>query len=120
MRSTKKMRLLFLPVTLLTLAVTGCGTATETSPPESPDGGGVPTTAQALAFVAAEHVGTPSSATRENDAAEEFDSRGVGTELRFGSEGEHDGDMLVVAVGRGLDKTVTECEAETNDYLAGC
>lgn len=114
-----------LPVTLLTLAfltlaLTGCGTTTETSPSGSPEGGDVPTTAQALAFVAAEHAGTPSSATRGNDAAEEFDSKAVGTELRYGSDGEYDGDMLVVAVGQGMDKAVSDCEADTNEYLAGC
>jgi hypothetical protein len=114
------MRPLSLPVTLLTLTLTGCGATTETSPPGSPAGGDVPTTAQALAFVAAEHAGTPSSATAENDAAEEFDSRAVGTELRYGSDGEYDGDMLVVAVGQGMDKSVSDCEAETNEYLAGC
>ena len=114
------MRPFTLPITLLTLALTGCGATTETNPPGSPDGGDVPTTAQALAFVAAEHAGTPSSATGESDAAEEFDSKAVGTELRYGSDGEYDGDMLVVAVGQGMDKTVTDCEAETNEYLAGC
>lgn len=114
------MRSLSLPVTFLTLALTGCGTTTETSPPVSPEGGDVPTTAQALAFVAAEHAGTPSTATREHDAADEFDAKAVGTELRYGSDGEYDGDMLVVAVGQGMDKTVSDCGAETNEYLAGC
>ena len=113
------MRPLTLSITFLTLALTGCGTTTETSPPGSPEGGDVPTTAQALAFVAAEHAGHP-SATEENDAAEELDSKAVGTELRYGSDGEYDGDMLVVAVGQGMDKTVTDCGAETNEYLAGC
>lgn len=115
------MRPVTLPITMvLTFALTGCGTATETSPPGSPEGGDVPTTARALAFVAAEHAGTPSSATAEDDAAEEFDSKAVGTELRYGSDGEYDGDMLVVAVGQGMDETLTDCDAETNEYLAGC
>ena len=114
------MRSTSLLIAFLTVALTGCGTTTESSPPASPAGGDVTTTAQALAFVAAEHAGTPSSATVDNDAAEEFDAKAVGTELRFGSDGEYDGDMLVVAVGQGMDKTVTDCEAESNEYLAGC
>ncbi|NHC24355.1 hypothetical protein G6553_14390 [Nocardioides sp. IC4_145] len=80
----------------------------------------MPTTARALAFVAAEHVGTPSSATEESDAAEELGSDAVGTELRYGSDGKYDGDMLVVAVGRGMDKTPSDCGVETSEYLAGC
>lgn len=114
------MRLLCLPITFLALGLTGCGSTTQTSPPGSPEGGDVPTTARALAFVAAEYAGPPSSATEDDDAAEEFDFKAVGTELRYGSDGEYDGDMLVVAVGRGIDKTVTDCDAETNEYLAGC
>lgn len=114
------MRPLSLLLTSLTLALTRCGTTTGTSPPGSPKGGEVPTTAQALAFVAAQHAGTPSSATAENDAAEEFDSKAVGIELRYGSDGEYDGDMLVVAVGQGMDKTMSDCDAEINAYLAGC
>lgn len=114
------MRPLPLPSMFLTLALTGCGITTEANPPGSLEGRDVPTTAQALAFVAAEHAGTPSSATAENDAAEEFDSKAVGTELRYGSDGEYDGDMLVVAVGQGMDKSVADCEAAINEYLAGC
>ena len=72
------MRSTSLLIVFLTVALTGCGTTTESSPPGSPVGGDVTTTAQALAFVAAEHAGTPSSATGENDAAEEFNSKAVG------------------------------------------
>ena len=80
----------------------------------------MPTTAQALAYVAAEHAGTPSSASGESDAADEFGSHAVGTELRFGPDGESDGDALVVAVGRELDLTVGDCGADANAHLAGC
>jgi len=79
-----------------------------------------PTTARALAYVAAEHAGTPASAVREDDAAEEFTSGGVGTELRYGSDGEYDGDMLVVAAGKGLDAAPIDCDAEETRSLAGC
>jgi hypothetical protein len=79
-----------------------------------------PTTARALAYVAAEHAGTPASAVRESDAAEEFTSGGVGTELRYGSDGEYDGDMLVVAAGRGLGADLIDCDAQATRSLAGC
>jgi hypothetical protein len=114
------MRPLVLPMAFLTLALSGCGTSTPSGPAGAAEGGDVPTTAQALAYVAAEHAGTPSSATGEDDAAEEFDSDAVGAELRYGSDGEYDGDMLVVAVGRGRDETLGDCEAETTSHLAGC
>jgi len=107
-------------ITLLVLALTGCGTTPGTSPRVSPEGGDVPVTAQALAFVAAEHAGGPSSATGEDDAAEELGPGAVGTELRYGSDGEYDGDVLVVAVGKGMGKALTGCDAEANRYLAGC
>jgi hypothetical protein len=105
---------------LLSLAVSGCGTTTDASPGNAGSGGLEPTTARALAYVAAEHAGVPASATRERDAAEEFASGGVGTELRYESDGEYDGDMLVVAVGRGLDPTLGSCSAEASQSLAGC
>ena len=57
---------------------------------------------------------------REDDAAEEFTSGGVGTELRYGSDGEYDGDMLVVAAGKGLDAAPIDCDAEETRSLAGC
>lgn len=100
----------------LVVALAGCGTATRTSPPTVMEGGDAPTTARALAFVAAEHVGEPNSAEREHDAAEEFTSNAVGTELRYGP----DGDMLVVAVGRGLRADALDCASEANQFLAGC
>src|SRR5690554_4039839 len=100
-------RPLTLSITLASslLMLSGCGTTHEASPSGSPTGGDVPSTAQALAYVAAEHAGAPSSATTENDAAEEFASQAVGTELRFGSAGVDDGDALAIAVGKGWDPT---------------
>jgi hypothetical protein len=107
----------------LALALSGCG---ESQPPAAdvpaadvPAGGDRPITARALAFLAAEHAGTPDSATLERDAAEELGSGAVGTELRYGSDGEYDGDLLVVAVGKRLDPALTDCDAEQNGYLAG-
>jgi len=103
----------------VTLTLSSCGDSTQSSPTDAGTGGREPTTAAALAYVAAQHAGTPASATRERDAAEEFTTGGVGAELRYGSDGEYDGDMLVVAVGEGLDEGLTDCDAESQ-WLAGC
>ena len=109
-----------LPVAVLTLGLSGCGDSTSTSLTDAGVGGQERTTAQALAYVAAEYAGTPDSAVRESDAAEEFTPKGVGTELRYGSNGESDGDMLVVAVGHGLAPELSDCDDEVTDYLSGC
>ncbi len=113
-------RSLALSVGLLSLVLSGCSDDTRASPTDPAVGGHEPTTAQALAYVAAEHAGTPDSAVRERDAAEEFKSGGVGTELRYGADGEYDGDMLVVAVGKGLEAAPVDCDAEATQSLAGC
>lgn len=109
--------------TVLLLALVGCGTQSGSSTDQltdEPVGGDVPTTPRALAAVAVEYTGTPSRADAEEDAAEEFSTDGIGTELQFGSTGEYDGDSLTVAVGRGLDASLTDCQSSTNAYLAGC
>lgn len=108
------------PVALLTVVLSGCGNEPQASPTEPRAGGLEPTTPQALAYVAAEHAGPPASAVRESDGAEEFQEGGVGTELRYGSDGEYDGDMLVVAAGKGLDPALVGCETEEAQSLAGC
>lgn len=103
---------------VLGLAVAaGCGEATSGN---DVSGGDEPTTARALAWVATQHVGEPESARREEDAAEELGRGAVGAELRFGSGGEYDGDMLVVAVGEGLDPGLLDCGSEAVEGLAGC
>jgi len=105
---------------LLLMVPSGCGNGTQASSTDAGAGGLEPTTARALAHVAAEHAGPPASAVREHDGAEEFTSGGVGTELRYGSDGEYDGDMLVVAAGKGLDPALFDCGAEEAQSLAGC
>lgn len=105
---------------IVPLALGGCGNTTRASPTDAAVGGSEPTTARALAYVAAEHAGTPASAVKERDAAEEFTSAGVGTELRYGSQGEYDGDMLVVSAGKGLDPSLIDCDAEEAQSLDGC
>ncbi|QBR91547.1 hypothetical protein [Nocardioides euryhalodurans] len=104
----------------MTAALTSCGSDTQASSAEGSGGDRVPVTARVLALVAAEHAGTPDSAERERDAAEELTSGGVGAELRYGSDGEYDGDLLVVAVGTGLDEAMVDCDAEATEFLAGC
>lgn len=102
---------------VLAWVVGGCGDATRSTDADqatvgwkSPSAGGsAPVTPQALALVAGEYAGEPDSAQREGDAAEEFRVGGVGAELRFDSTGEYDGDLLVVAVGRGLPRGLLGC-----------
>jgi hypothetical protein len=100
----------------LVLVLSGCGEATPDA--AAPTGGSEPVTARALAAVAAERAGTPDRASREEDAAEEFDAGGVGAELRYGSDGEDDGDALVVATGRGVPGLV-DC-GDDSERLDGC
>lgn len=102
------------------LLISGCAETAPTAVGDDVRGGDEPTTPRALAFVAAEHTGDPSSATTDTDAVEEFQAGGVGAELRFGSDGEYDGDMLVLAVGSELDPALLDCDSPSNDFLAGC
>jgi hypothetical protein len=113
-------RSLALRAALLPLVLSGCDNGTQAPLTDAAVGGLAPTTARALAYVAAEHAGPPASAVRERDGAEEFTSGGVGTELRYGSDAEYDGDMLVVAAGKGLDPALSDCGAEETHSLAGC
>lgn len=78
------------------------------------EAGDVPTTARALAWLAADHLGDPRSATAEDDAAEEFGGSGaVGTEMSIGQQ-------LVLAVGRRLPPADFDCESERTEGLGGC
>jgi hypothetical protein len=94
-----------------TLLLAGCAEVPDVG--EQVPGGDVPVTARALAFVAAEHVGEPASA-----AAHEWgrvpsyaDGRATGLVLRYGTDGEHDGDLVSVTVGTGFERDVTSCRA---------
>lgn len=106
---------LALAVLALTVA-TGCGADSDG------EGGDEPTTAGALAHVAAEHTSTPdrTAAMEQEDVTSLFGDGGVGAELRYGSDGEYDGDMLAVVVGRGLDRAHLDCDAEVNASYDGC
>ena len=87
-------------LTLLALvaALGGCA-EDRIEPTPTADGGEAAATPAALAWVAAQHVGQPHSARSERDFAEELGNGAVGTELRFRSGSQDDGDLLVVAVG---------------------
>lgn len=80
---------------------------------DEPVAGDVATTPRALAWIAAEHLGTPSSAAAEEDAAEEFGSGGIGAELSIGQQ-------LVVAVGTDLPAELYDCDSQETGGLAGC
>jgi hypothetical protein len=78
----------------------------------------VATTPRALAAIAAEYTGEPSVAHAEDDLAEEFRADAVIAELRFGADGEYDGDSLVLGVGRKLTKTLLGCADSAS--VSGC
>jgi hypothetical protein len=112
-------------VAALLVAPVGCGGATSTAEPEDatsaePSGGSEPVTARALGAVAAEYAGTPDSGDTEEDAAEELGRGAVGAELRFGSDGEYDGDALTVAVGPGPTRGLLDCDGRDAESLDGC
>jgi hypothetical protein len=90
------------------LLVSGCGSGGGEEPAR---GGDLPTTPQALAAVAAEHAGEPDSASATSDDGAEFTGSVVGTELRYRSDGEYDGDSLSVVVGTGWKKDASSCAA---------
>lgn len=107
------------PLVLL-WSVAGCGEGS--SGGTAPEGGDVPVTAGALAYVAAEHAGQPDSATASEDV-DELGNRAVGVEMRYASDGEYDGDVLIVGVGETdqmTEEVSADCEAEANASMDGC
>lgn len=83
----------------------------------APEAGDVPTTPRALAWVATQTLPEPDRAS----ATDDFDELGrgaVGIEMRYGSDGEYDGDLLALGVSDRLPRDLVDCEA--NDYLSGC
>lgn len=103
--------LLVVPVTLLA----GCGDRGGDDPAVA--GGDVPTTPRALAWIATQTLPDPDRAS----ATDDFDELGrgsVGIEMRYGADGEYDGDLLALGVSDRLPKELVDCDA--NDYLSGC
>lgn len=102
---------------LLTVTATGCGTQSSSSV----GGGDELTTPGALVYVATEHAGAPDRAKvmSRRDLTSLF-PEGEGAELRYRSDGEDDGDLLAVVVGRGLDPALLDCDTEQNARAEGC
>ncbi len=95
----------------------GCGTAQapmgKGDPHEGITGGDVPTTSRALAYVTSLYTGPPDSAENEQQEwADEFAGKSMtATDLRFGPDGEYDGDLVAVVVGAGFQPDVSACDA---------
>ncbi|HEX6248336.1 MAG TPA: hypothetical protein VFZ64_10735 [Nocardioidaceae bacterium] len=106
-------------VAALSTVVAGCGEPA--GPRGTAEGGDVPTTPQALAFVAAEHVGEPRTAEelRWGWRNQYRDRRVLSVDLRYGTTGVYDGDTVSVSVGRRFSKDVSSC-AGTDIRFAGC
>lgn len=80
------------------LLLAGCGEETVADPTGAhtdPVAGDEPITARAVAAVALEHV--PTNTSSRTAASEDGV---VGAEFRYGTDGEYDGDMLVVGVAK--------------------
>jgi hypothetical protein len=100
-----------------------CGEDARTPPDRAAQGGDRPTTARALAAIAAERVGEPSSAASSRDLDELYRQDAVGAELRFGTDGEYDGDQFEVRLGTGFLLFEPDCDSPTvaeNARLGGC
>jgi len=89
---------------LVAVLLTGC---------QGEEAGDVPTTPRALAWLAADLLGEPSRATKDRDAAEEFGSAGIGTELGYGQQ-------VVLSVGNDLPESLYDCDGADTDRMDGC
>ena len=102
---------------LLLASLTACGDRGEDGSSSTPETGDVPTTPRALAWIATQTLPEPDRAS----ATDDFDELGpdaVGMDLRYGSDGEYDGDLLALGVSDRVPRDLVDCEA--NDYLSGC
>lgn len=102
---------------LVLSALTACGDRGEDVSASAPQAGDVATTPRALAWIATQTLPEPDRAS----ATDDFDELGrgaVGMDMRYGSDGEYDGDLLALGVSDRLPRDLVDCEA--NDYLSGC
>lgn len=102
---------------LVLAALSACGDRGGDGSSSAPEAGDVPTTPRALAWIATQTLPEPDRAS----ATDDFDELGrdaVGMDMRYGSDGEYDGDLLAIGVSDRLPRELADCEA--NDYLAGC
>ena len=100
-----------------TLTLVGCGEQREPHE-DQPPAADVPTTPASLAYLAAEHLGEPDYATPGSNLSHSFGPRPVEATLWFGSDGEYDGDSVMMIVGRATDY-ITDC-ADLSRYVDGC
>ncbi|MEO5851686.1 MAG: hypothetical protein ABIQ15_04155 [Nocardioides sp.] len=89
---------------LVAILLTGC---------QGEETADVRTTRKALAWLTADHLGEPSRATTDHDAAEEFDRDGIGTELGYGQQ-------VVLAVGNDLPEALYDCDGADTERMDGC
>lgn len=107
---------------VVTGVLAGCGRADKPAANREPvEGGDVTTTAASLAWVTAEHLGKPASASAENDISEAALGTGsVGAKLQYRNSAGEDGDRVTVAIGK---RTLDELNCpDTGDRSAavGC
>ncbi|GAA4364403.1 chitosanase [Nocardioides caricicola] len=101
--------ILLLAGALVTGLVTGC------------DDDRAAITPQALAYVAAEHVGTPELATTATaDWFDGFDDDAVGADLRYGRTETDYGDSVTVTIGTLARPDLTDCDRTEGLYSQGC
>lgn len=106
---------------LVLAALSACGDRGDTGDGESSAAvpGDVPVTPRALAWIATQSLPIPDRAS----ATDDFDELGpdaVGMDMRYGSDGEYDGDLLALGVTSRLPRELLDCGAADNDYLNGC
>ena len=102
------------------LLLVGCGEQGGEQREEQPSRAeaDVPLTPAAMAYVAAEHLGVPDSASEGSNWASFFGPRPVEASMWFGSTGEYDGDHVVMIVGRSTED-LTDC-AHLPYAVSGC
>src|SRR5689334_25206000 len=77
----------------------------------------VPVTPQALAYVAADHTGTPTSASsRDVDWFDAFDDDAVAAELRYHQTEDDYGDTVTVTLGTLDRPELTDCDETEGLY----
>jgi hypothetical protein len=102
-----------------TLLLVGCGEQRgEERRDQPPRAGDVPTTPGSLAYIAAEYLGEPDYATKGSNWSHVFGPRPIEATLWFGSDGQNDGDSVVMIVGRASDD-ITDC-SDLSRYIDGC
>jgi hypothetical protein len=118
---TGAMRSRLLVGVLVLAALSACGDRDDGREGESPtpQAGDVPVTPRALAWIATQSLPDPDRAS----ATDDFDELGrdaVAVDLRYGNDGEYDGDLFALGVTSRLPRELLDCDAPDNDYLNGC